>query len=276
MSIKKYGIALIFFMFSVFAAHSQEVRTGGDKDCCTDTLCTGQEKWTRKMTLKTNAIGWGFLMTNAALEIDIVKNLSFALPVYYSGWDYGVSTLKFRTLMIQPELRYYIPKAKGFYVGAHFGMGYWNFALNGDWRYQDHKGETPAIGGGLGLGYAMHFKKNSHWGLEFSVGAGAYDARYDVFYNEPNGPYHKRNERTTFIGVDNAAISLTYEFGLRSEEKAARKEMKKAEKKAEKELKKSEQEQKKTEKEEKKAAKDLKKSKTGKDRKDKKKKEGKR
>lgn len=190
-----------------------------------------EDDWTRKLTLKTNLIGIGFLMANAAVEVDIIKNLSFALPVYWSGWDYaGINTLKFRTLMIQPELRFYIPKTNGLYVGAHFGMGYWNFAL-GDfagklgledmdgWRYQDHKGESPAIGGGLSLGYALQFKKNPRWGMEFAIGGGVYDAKYDVFYNEANGPYHKRGERTTFIGVDNASISFTYKFDLKRSDK---------------------------------------------------------
>ena len=184
------------------------------------------DQWSRKLTVKTNLLGAAFLMANAAVEVDIIENLSFALPVYWSGWDYaGINTLKFRTFMIQPELRYYIPKTGGLYVGAHFGAGYWNFAL-GDhapmlglddldgWRYQDHKGETPAIGGGLSLGYALQFKKNPRWGMEFAIGGGIYDAKYDVFYNEANGPYHERGIRTTYIGVDNASISFTYKFDL--------------------------------------------------------------
>jgi hypothetical protein len=186
-----------------------------------------EDKWVRKLTVKTNLIGAAFLMANAAVEVDIIENLSIALPVYWSGWDYaGINNLKFRTLMIQPEVRYYIPKTNGLYVGAHFGMGYWNFAL-GDyagkigldhmdgWRYQDHKGESPAIGGGISVGYALQFRKNPRWGMEFAVGAGAYDAKYDVFYNEANGPYHERGARTTFIGIDNAAISFTYKFDLK-------------------------------------------------------------
>ena len=186
-----------------------------------------EDKWVRKLTVKTNLIGAAFLMANAAVEVDIIENLSIALPVYWSGWDYaGINNLKFRTLMIQPEVRYYIPKTNGLYVGAHFGMSYWNFAL-GDyagkigldhmdgWRYQDHKGESPAIGGGLSIGYALQFRKNPRWGMEFAVGAGAYDAKYDVFYNEANGPYHERGARTTYIGIDNASISFTYKFDLK-------------------------------------------------------------
>ena len=197
-----------------------------------------EDKWVRKLTVKTNLIGAAFLMANAAVEVDIIENLSIALPVYWSGWDYaGINNLKFRTLMIQPEVRYYIPKTNGLYVGAHFGMGYWNFAL-GDyagkigldhmdgWRYQDHKGESPAIGGGISVGYALQFKKNPRWGMEFAVGAGAYDAKYDVFYNEANGPYHERGARTTFIGIDNAAISFTYKFDLKKANSAKKSDRK--------------------------------------------------
>ena len=185
-----------------------------------------ESDWVRRLTVKTNLLGWGFLMTNAAVEIDIIEGLSFALPVYYSGWDYFTNTVKFRTLMIQPELRYYIPKTNGLYVGAHFGMGYWNFALGTlgekicveDWRYQDHKGESPALGGGISVGYALQFKRNPKWGMEFSLGAGVYDARYDMFYNEANGPYYQRGIHTTFIGVDNASVSFTYKFDLKRKE----------------------------------------------------------
>ena len=223
MRIQKIGIILIVFLLNVFVTRAQESRAASDenrraKNSAVESV-EKSEDWTRRMTVKTNLAGWGLMISNAAVEVDIIKNLSISVPVYYSGWNYGKSTVKFRTLTIQPEVRYYIPKARGFYVGAHFGLGHWNFATGGDWRYQDHNAETPSIGGGLGLGYALHFNKNPHWGLEFSIGAGAYDARYDVLYNEMNGPYHKRDERTTYIGVDNVSISVTYEFDLRFKSK---------------------------------------------------------
>ena len=54
--------------------------------------------------------------------------------------------------------------------------------------------------------------------MEFSLGAGIYDAKYDKFYNEPNGPYVEQGIHKTFIGVDNAAVSLTYSFDFRKKE----------------------------------------------------------
>ena len=163
------------------------------------------------ITLKTNLLGWGLGHFNLAAEIDFAKHWSLALPFYYSGgFDYFKSTIKFRGIIFQPEIRFYPVNNDGFFIGAHYGMSWYNVAVDGQYRIQDHKGETPAIGGGLSLGYAFNFGKTSKWGMEFSVGGGVYDARYDKFYNEENGPYAEHGVRTTYMGVDNASISLTY------------------------------------------------------------------
>ena len=179
-----------------------------------------EPEWTRQLTLKTNLLGWAILGENIAVEVDLCPQLSLAVPFYYSGGlDYIKETLKFRGIVLQPELRWYPSASKrlkndGFYLGAHFGLGWYNFALDGDWRIQDHKGNTPAYGGGLGLGYALKFKKNPRWGMEFAVGGGVYKVLYDRFYNENNGPYDEKAISDIWFGVDNAAISFTYDFDL--------------------------------------------------------------
>ena len=178
-----------------------------------------QPQWQSEITVKTNFLGWGMLHGNIAVEYDIIPHLSVALPFYYSGgMDYIKETIKFRGIVIQPEVRYYLKDNDGFYGGAHFGLGWYNFALDKEFRIQDHKGRRPAIGGGISLGYAMKFKKQPRWGLEFAVGAGVYDVMYDVFYNEPNGAYAERGMHDTWFGIDNAAISLTYSFPLKKKE----------------------------------------------------------
>ena len=177
--------------------------------------------YTRHITLKTNTLGWVLAGSNVALEVDICKHLSFALPFYYSGGlDYFKETIKFRGIVLQPELRYY-PKLTenltngGLFVGAHFGLGWYNFALDGDYRIQDCDGDTPAWGGGLGVGYSLQFKKNPRWGMEFALGGGVYKAKYDTFYNEANGPYDQRGVEKVWFGVDNAAVSFTYKFDMK-------------------------------------------------------------
>jgi hypothetical protein len=168
--------------------------------------------------LKTNTLGLGLGHANIAVEYAFAEHFSVALPFYYSGgFDYFKPTLKFRGIVLQPEVRYYLRANEGFYVGAHLGMGWYNFALNGEFRIQDHRGRRPAFGGGLGIGYTLPFKKNPRWGVEFAIGAGVYDVKYDVFYNEPNGAYAEHGKHDTFFGDDNAAISFTYKFPIKKE-----------------------------------------------------------
>ena len=169
--------------------------------------------WASDFTIKTNGIGWGMGHSNVALEIDLAPHWSLTVPFYYSGgFDYFTSGIKFRGIVVQPEARYYFKGNDGWYLGLHAGAGWYNFALNGDYRIQDHNGNRPAWGGGLGFGYQLQFKKNPRWGMEFALGAGVYDAKYDTFYNEENGPIAQSGVRTLFIGVDNATVGVTYKI----------------------------------------------------------------
>ena len=135
------------------------------------------EVWSRKLHLKTNAIGLGMAIANVAAEVDLAKHWSFTLPIYYSAWDYFKSTIKFRTFALQPEFRYWLSEENdGFFGGVHFGLAYYNLAFDGDYRYQVHNRETPAIGGGVSIGYRLPISKNNRWRVEFSLGAGFYSS----------------------------------------------------------------------------------------------------
>lgn len=164
--------------------------------------------------IKANAIGYAMAAANIAVEYHFAEDWSICLPFYYSGVDYFKNTLKFRVCTLQPEVRYHIPGVEGMFVGAHLGVGWFNMALDGNYRIQDSAGKRPAWGGGLGLGYRMPFRKAPRWGIEFSLGAGVYDVRYDKFYNVHNGAYAGRNIHKVFFGIDNAAVSFTYRFDL--------------------------------------------------------------
>lgn len=180
------------------------------------------ETWMHKLYLKTNAPAWLLLWINAAIEYDLAPHWSVALPIYYSGFNYFTSKLKFRTFTVVPELRYW-PKRDnmGFFVNVHAGMSFYNYAKGGDWRYQDYKGHTPALGGGIGIGYRWYFCKNHRWSMEAAVGAGVYRLHYSIFQNFHNGLIVGHRKRT-FIGVDQAALSFAYSFGVK-ERKEVRK-----------------------------------------------------
>ena len=176
-----------------------------------------EKRWSPVLRIKTNTLGWAMGHANIAAEINIGKHWSFAVPFYFSGgFNYFKETIKFRGIVLQPEIRYYKSNNnKGFYLGAHYGLGWYNYALDGEFRIQDHRGERPSQGGGLAAGYNWQFKKHPRWGMELSLGAGIYDSKYDKFYNEENGPYAETAIRKTWIGIDNASVSFTYSFDFK-------------------------------------------------------------
>ena len=168
-------------------------------------------------SIKTNAVALGMLIANIAGEIRY-KQFSFNLPIMFSAIDYFAADTKFRVLSFQPEFRWWVPKTNGFFLGAHFGMGWDNIAANGNWRYQDHNGDCPSIGGGIGDGYKLPIALDGRLNIEFELGAGVYHVNYDTFYNEPNGPLANTTEKI-YIGLDNVSISLSYDFRVFKKDK---------------------------------------------------------
>lgn len=165
-----------------------------------------------KIYLKTNAVGWGFLISNIAAEMDVAPHWSVALPVYYSAYDYFKRTLKFRTLSFYPEVRYWFrPDNKGWFGNLHLGLAWYNYAFNGDYRIQDHDGSSPTFGGGFGGGYRLPLGKSGRWSLEFALGVGVYPLHYDKFRNGYNGKEVKSLKKTYF-GPDQLAVSFLYAF----------------------------------------------------------------
>lgn len=190
-----------------------------DTTSVVDNIVPEVEEWSHKLYIKTNAIGWGLGIANVAVEIDLAKHWSFAVPVYYSALNYFTSTIKFRTLAVQPEFRYWFNENnQKFFIGAHFGYAQYNVAVDGDYRYQDHGGKSPALGGGLSVGYRMPISKNDKWHIEFTLGAGVYGLHYDKFYNVNNGKLIE-TYRKTYWGIDNAAVNISYRFDLKKRKK---------------------------------------------------------
>lgn len=175
------------------------------------------DEWKPKLHLKTNAVGLCLAMANVAFEVDLSPHWSVTLPIYFSALNYFTSTLKFRTFAVQPEIRYWwAEQNQGLFAGAHLGLAYYNFAFDGKYRYQDHNRRSPALGGGLSLGYRMPICKNGKWNVEFSLGAGCYSLHYDKFHNTPNTKDGLLVEtvKKTYWGIDQVAASLSYSFDL--------------------------------------------------------------
>lgn len=217
--VKTLWISVLLVFFSAITHAEEGRRDTSDVYCRTVQVKDVHDEWSHKLCVKTNALGLGLSLLNIGAEWDLAKHWSFAVPVYYSAVNYFVSDIKFRTLAMQPELRYWFnPDNQRFFIGAHFGCAQFNIAVNGDFRYQDHEGKSPALGGGLGVGYRMPVSKNGKWHVEFAVGAGAYVVHYDKFYNVDNGKFVETC-RKTYWGIDNAAVNLLYRFDFKKRRK---------------------------------------------------------
>lgn len=179
-------------------------------------------EWYRKMYIKTNVPAWGILCQNLALEFDLARHWSFSLPVYWSPYDYGKRTLKFRILAAVPEFRYW-PKGDntGFFINLHGGAALFNYAKGGKYRYQNHDSKRPALGGGIGIGYRFYFCRNHHWSMEIAAGAGAYKLDYDILLNryDLTGGYYVGRRKRILYCLDQAAVTFSYSFGLRKKKK---------------------------------------------------------
>lgn len=164
----------------------------------------------RHLHLSTNLLGWGLLVSNGTVELDLGRHWSVALPVYYSALNYFTDDVKFRTFTVYPELRYWFRDCESsFFVGAHYGMSYFNVAFGDMFRYQDHYMKTPATGLGLSLGYRMPLGDSRRWRLDLALGAGIYYVHYDRFVNIPNG-FLVDSQKMIYRGIDQASVSLSY------------------------------------------------------------------
>ena len=173
------------------------------------------QRSTFALSVKSNSLGWALAMANGAVEVDFARHWSLSVPVYYSAINYFISTIKFRVFATQPEFRYWLREDNsGFFAGAHFGVASYNIAVNGNKRYQDHNGTSPALGGGISVGYRMPLTENQKWNVEFVVGVGGYKAHYDTFHNVENGRLIGSNTKT-YWGVDNVGVNVSYRFDFK-------------------------------------------------------------
>ena len=170
------------------------------------------------MTFKVNAVAAAALITNAAFELEW-KQWSVQLPMYYSNLDYFSHRVRFRVAAFQPGIRYWFDRDNvlghtGFFVGAYVGLAWYNMSLGGSDRIQDHKGRSPALGGGLESGWRRTLGKSGRWKLELSLGVGVYRAYYDHIDNRYSGAV-KSTVRKAFVGIDHVGVSFGYTIDLK-------------------------------------------------------------
>jgi len=166
------------------------------------------------VALKTNIAGLGLLVANLGVEFSFGRGFSLDFPVYYSPYDI-TTDFRVRVLGIQPELRCWLRRdwpGGGHFFGLHGTVAGFNVSFPGTGRYQDP--EHALWGVGISYGYAFNFGRQKHWGLEFNIGAGYMNYRFDTFENVSDGPL-LNSKANDYWGVSRVGISLTYRFWRR-------------------------------------------------------------
>lgn len=166
------------------------------------------------VALKTNLAALGLLVANIGVEFSFGRGFSLDFPLYYSPYDI-TPEFRVRVLGIQPELRYWLRRdwpGGGHFFGLYGTVAGFDLSFPGTDRYQDP--EHALWGVGLSYGYALNFGRRRHWGLEFNIGAGYTNCRFDAFENVSNGPLLRTGERD-YWGISRVGISLTCRFWRR-------------------------------------------------------------
>ena len=174
-----------------------------------DTEMAVEYQKTPLMSVKTNLLAYSTLIPNLGFEVRLAKHWSAEITGLYSPYNLFRHDLKTRVLAMKPEVRYWFGESlrKGHFVGVHMPIAGFNVQLNDDYRYQD---PNHALWGlGLNYGYAMLLGKQQKWSIDFTIGFGYMDLKYDVYEGVYNGKYI-RTEEKHYFGPTRVGINISY------------------------------------------------------------------
>lgn len=163
-----------------------------------------QSNYPCELRLRSNLLPWMLAVPNLGGEISIGKKWSTVLDLWFCPWKIS-DKISVKTVAIFPEGRWWLAdNTKGSFFNIHLNLAWFNVRAN-SWRYQDSG--RPLLGAGIGYGYRLSL--DNRWSLEFEIGAGMANARYDRFFNIENGAL-KDTRVSTYWGIDKIGITFTY------------------------------------------------------------------
>lgn len=167
----------------------------------------------RMMSVKINAAEVAALIANIGFEFRLAPRLSLDVIGHYSPYDYFNEARKIRVFAIQPEVRYWWGEAlvRGHFVGLHIPVAGFNVQLNDRYRFQDPN--RAICGVGVSYGYAMPLGKSGKWGVEFTIGMGYLNIKYDVYEGVHNGKY-VRSGTSNYFGPTRLGVDFSYRIDI--------------------------------------------------------------
>lgn len=184
------------------------------------TLCLGaigSASAQGEIGIKTNLLYGGYTFTpNLGVEIGLGKRTTLEVTGGYNPWNLNGAKNNNKKLvhwLTQAEFRYFLcEKSNGHFFGAHVLGGQYNISghklplLLGKGS-DDFRFEGMALGLGVSYGYQLVLAKR--WNLEFNIGVGYVNMRYDK-YNCPKCGDKVGTETKHYFGPTKAGVSLIY------------------------------------------------------------------
>lgn len=158
----------------------------------------------KELRLRSNVLPWLVTVPNLGAEFTLGRHWSASIDVMYCPWKLS-ERFSVKTVALLPEARWWLKDSgRGSFFNIHFNVAWFNVRANSN-RYQDTS--RPLLGGGIGYGYRLNL--NHRWGLEFEIGAGVCNTKYDRYYNVDNGAL-KDTRVSTYFGIDRLGVTFTY------------------------------------------------------------------
>lgn len=167
--------------------------------------------------IKTNLLYGGYTFTpNLGVEIGMGKRTTLDISGSYNWFNLDGTKNNNKKLvhwMVQPEFRYFLcEKFNGHFFGVHalysqYNIGGHNLPMLFGKRSADFRHQGWAAGAGLSYGYQLMLGRS--WNLEFNIGVGYAQLKYDK-YNCPKCGDKVGTETKHYFGPTKAGVSLIW------------------------------------------------------------------
>lgn len=168
--------------------------------------------------IKTNLLYGGYTFTpNLGVEIGLGKRTTLDISGGYNWLNLDGTKNNNKKLVhwiAQPEFRYFLcEKFNGHFFGVHalysqYNIGGHELPLLLGKGSKDFRFEGSAWGAGLSYGYQLMLGK--HWNVEFNIGVGYAQLKYDKYSCTKCGDKIETGATTHYLGPTKAGISLIY------------------------------------------------------------------
>lgn len=158
-----------------------------------------------KFSIRTNLLYWAVATPNLGIEYKLAENFGILVNGLWSHWIWSSEDNHHRTWMVSPEVRYYIGANKNWFIGIEGHIAEFNF------KFRDTGYQGDAIGGGLTGGYKL--KLSRVFDLDFSLGLGYTQLKYDTYYRSREVMVLKEGGlKKDFFGPTQLGVSLIFKL----------------------------------------------------------------